>query len=279
MDLTPDSPCPDCGAHAGEFCLPTCSWRTSIPAGHGTCVACGVPVAWSGRRPRRWCSASCRLWAGSNPGQPRPLSGSDRRCQQCREPLAGRNYRFCSASCRQRSTSELTPCVACGETFEAEAYAGSRERRTTCSVECMRRLQREGSARGGASPHQRRLRTCSDCPTLVLAPRKRCDQCRAPHRAEQMRANKRRRRAAKRGGTSEPYTLAQIAARDGNRCQLCRRTVNMTLAGPHPKAPSIDHVVPLVEGGDDTRANVQLAHFGCNSSKGVRGSQQLALVG
>ena len=30
---------------------------------------------------------------------------------------------------------------------------------------------------------------------------------------------------------------------------------------------------------DDVKANVQLAHFGCNSSKGARGSQQLALVG
>jgi len=48
---------------------------------------------------------------------------------------------------------------------------------------------------------------------------------------------------------------------------------------PHAKAPTVDHVVPVSEGGDDTRANVQLAHFRCNSVKGPRGSQQLALVG
>lgn len=82
-----------------------------------------------------------------------------------------------------------------------------------------------------------------------------------------------------RNAPSEPYTLAEIAARDRHRCQLCRRDVDMTMVAPDPKAPSIDHVVPLVAGGDDTRANVQLAHFGCNSSKGARGSQQLALVG
>jgi 5-methylcytosine-specific restriction endonuclease McrA len=92
-------------------------------------------------------------------------------------------------------------------------------------------------------------------------------------------ANNRRRRAAKRGALSEPYTLTEIAVRDGHRCQLCRRRVDMSVAAPDPRAASIDHVVPLVEGGDDTRANVQLAHFGCNSSKGARGSQQLALVG
>lgn len=92
-------------------------------------------------------------------------------------------------------------------------------------------------------------------------------------------AKNRRRRAAKRGGVSEPYTLAGIAVRDRNRCRLCGGRVAMTKAVPHPKAPTIDHVVPVSAGGDDSRANVQLAHFLCNSVKGPRGSQQLALLG
>ncbi|MDX3353901.1 HNH endonuclease signature motif containing protein [Streptomyces sp. ME01-24h] len=62
-------------------------------------------------------------------------------------------------------------------------------------------------------------------------------------------------------------------------CGLCGGRVAMKQTVPHPKAPTIDHVVPISEGGDDTRANVQLAHFLCNSSKGPRGSQQLALIG
>ncbi|WP_112469424.1 HNH endonuclease [Streptomyces triticisoli] len=89
----------------------------------------------------------------------------------------------------------------------------------------------------------------------------------------------RRRRAAKRGGASEPYTTPEIAERDRFRCQLCGKRVAMKQVVPHPKAPTVDHVVPVSEGGDDTRANVQLAHFLCNSVKGPRGSQQLALLG
>lgn len=89
----------------------------------------------------------------------------------------------------------------------------------------------------------------------------------------------RRRRAAKRGGVSEPYTTAEIAERDRFRCGLCGKRVPMGVKVPDPLAPTIDHVLPLVEGGDDTRANVQLAHFRCNSVKGPRGSQQLALIG
>jgi hypothetical protein len=37
---------------------------------------------------------------------------------------------------------------------------------------------------------------------------------------------------------------------------------------------------PLSRGGDDTRANVQLAHFLCNARKGAAGGgEQLALIG
>jgi 5-methylcytosine-specific restriction endonuclease McrA len=53
----------------------------------------------------------------------------------------------------------------------------------------------------------------------------------------------------------------------------------MTKAVPHPKAPTIDHIIPLAHGGDDTRANVQLAHFLCNASAGITGTKQAALFG
>jgi 5-methylcytosine-specific restriction endonuclease McrA len=82
----------------------------------------------------------------------------------------------------------------------------------------------------------------------------------------------RRRRAAKRGGASEPYTLAEVAVRDDFRCGLCGDSVPMTVRVPDPLAPTTDHIVPVSKGGDDTRANVQLAHFRCNSVKGNRGS-------
>ncbi|MFF3128519.1 HNH endonuclease [Streptomyces sp. NPDC057908] len=147
--------------------------------------------------------------------------------------------------------------------------------------------------------------TCARC-SVVFQPR-RCDQrwcskkCKDAHYGALLRAGSgqrgglspearerqrlywqakcRRRRAAKRGGVSEPYTLLQIAERDRGRCGLCGQRVLMAAKVPHSKAPTIDHVVPVSEGGDDTRANVQLAHFRCNSVKGARGAQQLALIG
>lgn len=73
--------------------------------------------------------------------------------------------------------------------------------------------------------------------------------------------------------------MAEIASRDRHMCGLCKKRVAMTKAAPHPKSPTIDHIVPLADGGEDTRANVQLAHFICNVRKAAGGSQQLVLVG
>lgn len=54
----------------------------------------------------------------------------------------------------------------------------------------------------------------------------------------------------------------------------------MRLPYQHRRSATIDHVVPLTEGGDDTCANVQLAHRGCNARKSNRGGrQQLRLLG
>jgi 5-methylcytosine-specific restriction endonuclease McrA len=108
--------------------------------------------------------------------------------------------------------------------------------------------------------------------------RHKCDACRE--------STKRRRKLyeRKRSSTafeSEPYTLEEIAARDGHRCGLCRKPVPMDRSVPHPLAPTIDHLIPIseTEGGDDVKANVQLAHFLCNSRRGTGGTVQLALVG
>lgn len=54
----------------------------------------------------------------------------------------------------------------------------------------------------------------------------------------------------------------------------------MSKQHPHPRAPVVDHIMPLSRGGEDTKTNVQLAHSKCNGAKGAAGSgEQLALIG
>lgn len=133
-----------------------------------------------------------------------------------------------------------------------------------------------------ATHEHRPHRPCDECGMEVKAFGKvpLCPDCSKIRKRERNRANCRRRRALKLGAASEPYTLAEIAERDRFRCGLCRRKVDMELPGPYDMSPSIDHIVPLSRGGDDTRANVQLAHWICNTRKGNRGgNEQLALIG
>jgi|SRR5579859_6154136 len=63
-----------------------------------------------------------------------------------------------------------------------------------------------------------------------------------------------------RGQYVAPVSLDVLYARDKGVCALCGEPVNRSEA-------SIDHIVPLSEGGLHGPDNVQLAHRSCNSRK------------
>jgi 5-methylcytosine-specific restriction endonuclease McrA len=99
--------------------------------------------------------------------------------------------------------------------------------------------------------------------------------------AQRRRAVWQRKNARRRGANpiGPLVSVAQLGARDGWRCHLCRRRVDAALPYQHAMAGTRDHLVPVTDGGDDSGANLRLAHRSCNSRRGVRGSVQLALVG
>lgn len=65
----------------------------------------------------------------------------------------------------------------------------------------------------------------------------------------------------------EPYLRADIFERDGWVCRICDEAIDPQLSWPDSWAASIDHIVPVSLGGDDTPANVQAAHLTCNIRK------------
>lgn len=79
--------------------------------------------------------------------------------------------------------------------------------------------------------------------------------------------SRRQRRASKR----ERVEVRTVAERDGWICHICKRKVTEA-------DWSVDHLVPLICGGDHTYANVALAHANCNKKRGWRGHAQLRLV-
>lgn len=74
-------------------------------------------------------------------------------------------------------------------------------------------------------------------------------------------------------------TIEQLGTRDGWRCHLCRRRVNRLLRAPHRRSATFDHLIPVADHGDDSPANLRLAHWSCNSSRGAGGVVQLLLIG
>ena len=72
-------------------------------------------------------------------------------------------------------------------------------------------------------------------------------------------------------------TRNEIMQRDGFRCQLCGGKVNTKGSWLHYRAPEIDHIVPLSQGGAHNLANLQLTHRICNQMKGIAVVGQLRL--
>ena len=87
------------------------------------------------------------------------------------------------------------------------------------------------------------------------------------------RADKAKRRALERDAFVARVRRRDVYERDQWTCQLCGEPVARDEVVPHPKAPTIDHIVPLARGGTHEPANVQLAHYLCNAIKsdGARG--------
>lgn len=206
------------------------------------------------RKPDTPCSKCGRLLV-SGPGS---LPVEKRKCRPCR--AVARAETTVSANCR-----------GCGVDFTvlAATRKPSWGPPTVCSSACALAL---------ATSANRAPRPCIICDTDVIKPGvPMCSSCAGERERERLQRKNRARRAHLRKVASEPYTVAEIAERDRFGCQLCGDPVDMTLRAPHPFSPSIDHVMPLAAGGDDTRANVQLAHRTCNIRKGARVSPSIVL--
>lgn len=120
---------------------------------------------------------------------------------------------------------------------------------------------------------------CPMCMTWFVTDNPRDQNC---SRKCGRKASKDRERARKREAFVAPVSRRAVYERDRWMCRLCGERVRRDAVVPHPQAPVLDHIVPLARGGTHEPANVQLAHYSCNSIKsdGAWGrGEQLALIG
>lgn len=213
----------------------------------------------------------------------------DRICASCGQTWAARksDAQYCSISCANSGRAYERTCEHCGTTWTAKVTTAR-----WCSDGCRAGVAIPGTAvairqpkpwwarQAWISPRPPRhwyAGYCRRCSTSFISDQpansycsKRCLKADTKDRA----------RARKRNAYVEHVYRQRVFERDRWTCQLCKLKVNRRAVVPHPQAPVIDHVIPLADGGTHEPANVQCAHFICNSAKGARGGgEQLALIG
>lgn len=195
----------------------------------------------------KWCSESCRLKAHRRAKGLWTQDGQLHTCPQCSQEFT--RYTSTQAYCSRR----------CGWLYRATLRPKSSE---------------------WASGHQPALTVpCSDCGTTITTRARRQPLC-AGCRASRTVATNRRKNAKRRGARLvERFTVTQVGDRDGWLCHLCNKQVDRTLPGTDQRGPTIDHLIPIADGGADELANVALAHRACNVLRRNRGRAQLRLIG
>lgn len=89
-----------------------------------------------------------------------------------------------------------------------------------------------------------------------------------PEWAKNLKMDASRRRRAKIAGVSvEYFGIKDIRMKHGDDCHLCGDPINYGLKFPHPKSPSVDHIVPISAGGPHSLDNCAMAHMDCNNKK------------
>jgi hypothetical protein len=232
-----------------------------------TCAVCAAHYATS--QPKaKYCSLSCKRShaPGGAPSRQllairesrKPAKATERVCRVCSAIFVSKGARRRCPGCQAGGFIRSAVCT-CGSTFLAGAG------KIFCSRAC------------GA-----KVGSCDHCGRDFSAPKfgtsRRCVDCRDGIAAIRARRKKLVRMKAARI-PSRVLSIRQLGDRDGWTCHICRAEVDPGARFPDPMSPTRDHLIPVVDGGDDTPENLRLAHLRCNSRRGAGGVVQLILFG
>ena len=199
----------------------------------------------------------------------------------------GRKGGYCSSTCKKlcrnkhsresRAAEKAARGATCALPGCAKELTGRRTK--FCSKKCtLIYRNRTASPFGFGDRSAVWIDPCPWCGVLVTRRFKRgpvlCCVCRIESKRS-INAKKNLKRRAEGVLTHGPR---DIELRDGNRCHICEKRIDMRLSGVDPNGPTIDHLVPVSKGGTNDLSNLALAHRKCNVARGNRGPAQLRLV-
>lgn len=276
---TPAKECPDC---SGVYRRSRARRQgTAVKVGTElTCPRCSASFTKSTAN-QKYCSKRCAK-AAEDPGHEKRVlarcAWCDHAVQQAASNAKAGMTPVCSKNCQaalfsMRRAGSMTQqcaayCVKCGGWFATKSAAKC----PTC------RGQRDAKLRPRFTAG--RCRRCGDSFVLDKQQFMAFGNYCSPRCGK--RAGRERRRIRKRKAYVADVWRADIFKRDKFMCQICGKRLAMKQSVPHPKAPTIDHILPIAMGGKHDPANCQSAHFICNATKSngtAPGGDQLLLVG
>lgn len=205
------------------------------------------------------------------------------RCNMCQEPFTrtdkGFGYSYCIVCIpklrRWYNYRDIKPelaerqCARCATIFRPDVGKPSKYCLTSCTY-----------SRAKAMQLTCRLTGCSDCtaPTKPRGRATRCERCQFIAMATRKDANSARRRYIESAGDNG-ISWRTVGERDSWICHLCsRKVLQQPGKAKNPKGATVDHLIPLADGGLHIWQNVGLAHRDCNMSRGSGGIAQLKLI-
>ncbi len=238
------------------------------------CARCSASYT---KRQGKYCSSACGKAAAN--GRRR----AERKCSRCGQafrPKHNTRLTFCSRGCAHAFQKERAAIngaarssVWFGKCSECERPFTATRRRALCGVACRKVVATRKN-------RSRRLKpafdaTCGECgvtfraePRTGRGPRRTaycslsCSNRCTRRTAKMRREDRMKQRPVERVGATVVFE------RDDWTCGICGEPTERGAVVPDPRAPTLDHVIPLSRGGHHTYENVRCAHFICNALRG-----------
>jgi 5-methylcytosine-specific restriction endonuclease McrA len=235
-------------------------WPDGIPACHKKheCKKCGKPF-----KPKRagrasYCSQSC-AFQDCKAWQAKPI-----RVERVEKSKSCRVFFLYCQQCEALYSSVTSGSKYCSSACGTEFHLERRKQENKKKVEA---LPKRICGECGSGFQPRSLRDSKYCSAKCL-------------RKTHKRIGKAVRRARERTNVVELVNVFTVFTRDKWTCQQCRVRTPRSLRGSYdPKAPELDHIIPLSRGGEHSYRNVQCLCRSCNGSKGSKPMGQLRLFG
>lgn len=168
-----------------------------------------------------------------------------------------------------RKTGKIQPCAICASE-QRQRVADEKERQKAEAKEAAR-IEREAKEMAAQEKKAARVNVCLTCGAEFHPEHGGQHYCSDDCRRK---AGNRRREARKRG-QRRTIQLEQVFQKEKGRCYLCGGSCDFEdyqiidgafVVGSN--YPTVEHVIPMCLGGDDSWENVRLACHRCNSIKG-----------